>query len=48
MYESAAHIPATCDEELLCCLGPNYPALAGSDPDRVAGSAMRSRTDFRR
>ena len=36
MYESAAHIPATCDEELLCCLGPNYPALAGSDPDRVA------------
>lgn len=36
MHESTAHIPFTCDEELLCCLGPNFPALAGSDPDRVA------------
>lgn len=29
-------IPATLDEELLCCLGPNFPGLAGSDPQRVA------------
>ncbi|WP_293004147.1 TIGR00730 family Rossman fold protein [Mycobacterium sp.] len=36
MHESTAHIPSTCDEELLCCLGPGFPALAGSDPDRVA------------
>jgi uncharacterized protein (TIGR00730 family) len=28
--------PATSDEELLCCLGPNFPALAGTDPERVA------------
>lgn len=36
MPEPTAHIPATRDEELLCCLGPGFPALAGSDPDRVA------------
>ena len=36
MHESTAHIPSTSDEELLCCLGPNFPALAASDPDRVA------------
>lgn len=36
MHESHAHIPATCDEELLCCLGPGSHSLAGSDPDRVA------------
>ena len=36
MHESTAHMPSTRDEELLCCLGPNFPALAGSDPDRVA------------
>ena len=36
MHESQAHIPATCDEELLCCLGPGFHALADSDPDRVA------------
>ena len=36
MPEPTAHIPATRDEELLCCLGPAFPALAGSDPDRVA------------
>ncbi|WP_394329113.1 LOG family protein, partial [Mycobacteroides abscessus] len=35
MPGSEAHRPATCDEELLCCLGPGFPALAGSDPDRV-------------
>ncbi|MDP7707534.1 TIGR00730 family Rossman fold protein [Mycobacterium sp. TY815] len=35
MTESEAHCPATCDEELLCCWGPGFPALAGSDPDRV-------------
>lgn len=29
-------IPATADEELLCCLGPGYPDFADSDPDRVA------------
>ena len=28
--------PATSDEELLCCLGPDVPALAGTDPERVA------------
>ncbi|MHA7653701.1 LOG family protein [Mycobacterium sp. ML4] len=36
MRESRAPVPATCDEELLSCLGPGFPALAGSDPDRVA------------
>lgn len=36
MSEPTAHTPATRDEELLCCLGPGFPALAGSDPDRVA------------
>lgn len=36
MPEPTAHVPATRDEELLCCLGPGFPALAGSDPDRVA------------
>lgn len=36
MPEPTTRIPATCDEELLCCLGPNFPALTGSDPDRVA------------
>ena len=36
MPEPTAHIPATHDEELLCCLGPGYPPLSGTDPDRVA------------
>ena len=36
MHESTAPVPVTCDEELLCWLGPNFPTLAGSDPDRVA------------
>lgn len=36
MQQSTAHICTTCDEELLCCLGPGFPALAGSDPHRVA------------
>ncbi|KKC04331.1 TIGR00730 family Rossman fold protein [Mycobacterium nebraskense] len=36
MQQSTAHICTTCDEELLCCLGPGFPALAGSDPGRVA------------
>lgn len=36
MAEPIAPIPSTCDEELLCCLGPGFPPLAGSDPDRVA------------
>jgi uncharacterized protein (TIGR00730 family) len=36
MAEPTAHIPATCDEELLCSLGPGFPLLAASDPDRVA------------
>ncbi|EUA12014.1 putative lysine decarboxylase family protein [Mycobacterium kansasii 732] len=36
MPESTAHTPSTCDEELLCCLGPGFPPLAGTDPDRVA------------
>ncbi len=35
MHESTAHIPTSYDEELLCCLGPNFPALAASDPERV-------------
>lgn len=30
------HVPATADEELLCCLGPGYPGFADDDPDRVA------------
>ena len=28
--------PRTADEELLCCLGPAFPALASSDPERLA------------
>ena len=28
--------PRTADEELLCCLGPAFPALAESDPERLA------------
>ena len=36
MSEPTPHIPATCDEELLCGLGPGFPPLAASDPDRVA------------
>ena len=27
--------PRTLDEELLCCLGPAYPPLVGSDPERI-------------
>ncbi|WP_018604104.1 TIGR00730 family Rossman fold protein [Mycobacterium sp. 155] len=30
------HIPATLDEELLCCLAPGYPDFAAHDPERVA------------
>ncbi|MBU3751224.1 MAG: TIGR00730 family Rossman fold protein [Mycobacterium sp.] len=29
------HVPATADEELLCCLGPGYPHFADNDPERV-------------
>lgn len=29
------HVPATADEELLCCLGPGYPHFAERDPERV-------------
>ena len=29
----------TADEELLCCLGPAFPALADSDPARIAAIA---------
>lgn len=36
MLEHTGHAPATCDEELLCCLGPGFPPLVGTDPDRVA------------
>ncbi len=36
MHPSETPIPATTDEELLCCLGPRYPAFADSDPARVA------------
>jgi uncharacterized protein (TIGR00730 family) len=36
MPEPTVPVPATHDEDLLCCLGPGFPALAGSDPDRVA------------
>ncbi|KZS60519.1 TIGR00730 family Rossman fold protein [Mycobacterium ostraviense] len=36
MLKPPGHTPATCDEELLCCLGPGFPPLVGSDPDRVA------------
>lgn len=35
MPESTEHPPATCDEELLRWLGPDFAALAGGDPDRV-------------
>lgn len=28
--------PATVDEDLLSCVGPNFPTLKGSDPERVA------------
>ena len=27
--------PLTLDEELLCCLGPGFPPLAETDPDRI-------------
>jgi len=27
--------PATSDEELLCCLGPGFPPLAETDPERI-------------
>lgn len=36
MPAPASPQPATLDEELLGCLGPNFPALKGSDPERVA------------
>lgn len=36
MQESSNCVPATCDEELLSCLGPGFPPLSGSDPGRVA------------
>lgn len=36
MRPSETPIPSTTDEELLCCLGPAYPAFADSDPVRVA------------
>lgn len=36
MLEPNARVPATQDEELLCCLGPGFPALAHTDADRVA------------
>lgn len=29
--------PRTTDEELLCCLGPAFPPLGETDPERVAG-----------
>ena len=28
-------VPATADEELLCCLGPGFPPLAETDPERI-------------
>ena len=35
MSEPVTHTPSTCDEELLCCVGPGF-SLAGSDPGRLA------------
>ena len=29
------HVPATADEELLCCLGPGYPISPNATPERV-------------
>lgn len=34
--DAAALHPRTADEELLCCLGPAFPTLAESDPERLA------------
>lgn len=34
-HAGSPHLPASADEELLCCLGPGYPDFADSDPDRV-------------
>lgn len=34
--QSSPGPPVTCDEELLCCLGPDFPPLGGTDPERVA------------
>lgn len=35
-FKSRSSPPVTCDEELLCCVGPDFPPLAGTDPQRVA------------
>lgn len=37
------HVPATADEELLCCLGPGYPHFAERDPG-AGGPYPRSPT----
>jgi uncharacterized protein (TIGR00730 family) len=38
----------TCDEDLLCCLGPAFPPLAATDPARIRRIAAELAEGFRR
>lgn len=40
--------PATLDEELLCCLGPAFPPLVASDPERIHRIESESAEGFSR
>lgn len=46
MNSTAPSLPQTADEELLCCLGPGFPPLAGSDPVRIGQIEAEFATGF--
>jgi len=48
MTSTMPAVPATADEDLLCCLGPAFPDLAATDPGRISRIATELADGFTR